>query len=50
MGLWVYCVKEICKYSKIGWDYNGSAQFYATCPNCKTSVPLDQSERNMKKR
>ncbi len=39
-------MKLKCNNSKCNneWDYNGKADFYATCPNClrKVKLPLEE--------
>ncbi len=35
------CTKKTCKKE---WDYQGSNKFYATCPDCKTSVKILKPE------
>lgn len=29
-----------CNNCKKEWEYNGNNKYYATCPDCKTSVKL----------
>ena len=31
------CPKKECQYV---WDYNGEADFYTSCPRCKTNVRI----------
>lgn len=35
-------MKLKCKKCGYGWDYKGSKEWYATCPNCLFKVPLRQ--------
>ena len=34
-------MKVRCKKCKKKWDYKDKNKFYATCPDCKTSVKID---------
>jgi len=36
-----------CQRCNYTWDYQGESDYYATCPNCKSSVkiPEDQKEK-----
>lgn len=29
-----------CQKCKRQWDYKGQGEYYATCPNCKSSVKV----------
>lgn len=31
-----------CKKCGREWDYQGKSDYYATCPNCKTSVNIEE--------
>lgn len=33
-----------CQKCGYDWDYHGAMSDYATCPDCKTSVPLKASD------
>ncbi len=33
-------MKLNCQRCKKEWDYKGKNQWYATCPDCKTSVKM----------
>lgn len=33
-----------CHRCGYGWDYTGNSEYYASCPKCKTSVPLVEDE------
>jgi phage FluMu protein Com len=37
-----------CKRCGKGWSYSGGRKFYATCPDCKTSVKIPE-EKAVKK-
>ena len=35
-----------CKRCKYKWNYKGKSKYYACCPNCKTSVKIqNENER-----
>jgi len=31
-----------CKRCEHTWDYQGDSKYYASCPNCKTSVSIQE--------
>lgn len=33
-----------CHRCGYGWDYTGNSEYYASCPKCKTSVPLVEDD------
>lgn len=33
-----------CQKCKKEWDYKGLNKYYATCPDCKTSVKIREKE------
>lgn len=39
------CTNKKCNYS---WEYNGNADFYATCPNCLRKVKIIINEEGKK--
>lgn len=41
MGLTLECQK--CGRE---WEYHGNSEYYATCPNCKTSVKITENKEN----
>jgi DNA-directed RNA polymerase subunit RPC12/RpoP len=41
-------MKLKCKKCGKSWNYNGKNKYYATCPDCKTSVLLNSVFRNIK--
>lgn len=34
-------VELTCQRCEHEWDYQGESDYYGTCPNCKTTVPID---------
>lgn len=34
-----------CQRCDYEWDYKGSREYYATCPNCKSSVRIDDEPK-----
>lgn len=38
-------VKLKCKRCKKEWEYNGDRDYYATCPDCKTSVKINEEDQ-----
>lgn len=39
-------VRLHCARCGHGWDYTGSSDHYCTCPNCKTSVKIQDSKES----
>jgi hypothetical protein len=39
-------VRLHCARCGHGWDYTGSSDHYCTCPNCKTSVKVQESRES----
>jgi len=33
-----------CQRCDYNWDYQGEGDYYATCPNCKSSVKIPEKE------
>ncbi len=34
-----------CKRCGREWDYTGEKKFYTSCPDCKTSVKINQTKQ-----
>ena len=34
-------MKIKCKRCEKEWEYKGKSKYYASCPNCKTSVKIE---------
>jgi prophage DNA circulation protein len=43
-------VRLHCARCGHGWDYTGSSDHYCTCPNCKTSVKVQESREKPEQR
>lgn len=39
-------IKLICKRCKYDWEYKGSKDYYATCPNCLNKVKIPNDEES----
>ena len=39
-------VKLKCQRCKKEWEYKGDNKFYATCPDCKTSVKIKKGDQD----
>ena len=39
-------IKLQCKKCEKVWNYSGKNKYYATCPDCKTSVKIELQGEN----
>lgn len=42
-------MKLKCRRCDKKWDYKGENKFYATCPDCKTSVKINNDTKKVSK-
>jgi len=40
----MFLVKLKCQNCGYEWNYNGDAEFYATCPNCMRKVNIEKQK------